>query len=150
MCCGCGLLRQPVHQIEIEVLEPRGVQLSRRVVGLTGGVNPSEQLQMPFAEGLTTQRYPVDARRTVFGKATPLDRAGIRFQGDLGCRRECQARPNRSDDLTDRCRAEQAGRSAAEEDALHLSIGDPPGLVLEIPIECRDIALLGQDAVDCV
>ena len=111
---GDRLLRQRVHQVEVDVAEDR----ERRFGGaprLVGVVHAAERLQVLRVEALDAERQAVHAGRAIAGELLALERARIRFQRDLGVGRERHARANAREQPVDRRRGEEARRAAADE-----------------------------------
>src|SRR6185437_8164980 len=59
------LAGEAVHQIDVEILEPGGVQLRRGAPGLVRTVNAPERRQARIVEGLRPEGDPTDAGRAV-------------------------------------------------------------------------------------
>ena len=113
-CAVQRLLRQRVHQVQIDV----GVAgILRRLhcgLGLTSRVDATEPLQFVVVEALHAERNAVDAGRQVTVEATVFDGAGIGFQGDLGVIGQRQARAHAVEQAVDQLRRKQAGCAATE------------------------------------
>ena len=107
-------------------------------------VDAPERMQMLRVEALDADGQPVDAQRAEVGELLRLERPRVGLQGDLGIRRQRQARANRGQDLVERMRGQQAGRAAAEEDAVHAPAPDQRQCLLEVGGQRRDVALLGK------
>ena len=58
------LFRQRVHQIEVEIIEPRGAQFVDRALRILGRVNAAQPLERARREALRAERDAVDARRS--------------------------------------------------------------------------------------
>ena len=97
-----------VHQVEIEIVEAgaraaprRRVAMSLRRSGCARAVCSCRRV-----EALRAERDAVDAGGAIVGEAAALDRAGVRFQRDLGVRRErAAARAHASSKRADRLAA---------------------------------------------
>ena len=72
---------------------------------------------MRVVEALHADRDAVDAGVAEAAEARRLDRAGVRFERDLGAGLERQARAHAGEQRVDRLGREQARRAAADEDA---------------------------------
>ena len=79
-----GLLRQPIHQIQIEIAEPGRVQFLGRANRFSRRVNAAERRKLACIETLRTQRDPIDTGGAVAGKPAALDRAWIGFKRNFG------------------------------------------------------------------
>jgi hypothetical protein len=69
------LARQRIHQVEVEVIDPRRAQLFGREPRFTRAVDPPEHCEPRVVEALRTKRNTVNARGPVFGEASVLDGA---------------------------------------------------------------------------
>ena len=111
------LVRQPVHEIQVEVGQPRGVQLLGAARRIGGRVDAAQHLQLLRAKTLGAQGHPVHAHGRVFGEAPALDGAGIGFQGDLDVALKTDECAGLLQHLAD-CRGrKQAGCAAPHENA---------------------------------
>ncbi len=113
-----GLARQCVHQIEIEVVETRLRDLDRGA-RLRPVVNAAERLEMCRIETLDADRQPVDSGGAKVGEFLRLESPRVRFQRDLGVRRERQPCPDRRQQFIQRTCGQQRGRAAAEENRVY-------------------------------
>ena len=109
------LLRQRVHQVEVDVVEAGVLRQLHRGLGLAAVVDAAQALQAAVVEALDAEAEAVHAGRAVHLEAAVLGGAGIGFQRDLAARREAQARAGALQEAVDRFGREQARRAAAEE-----------------------------------
>lgn len=128
------LLRQRIHQVEVEIVEAGLLRGPHRAFGIAAGMDAAEALQATVVEGLHAEAEPVHPGLAVAGERTMLDRAGIGLQGDFRVRREAQARAGKLQETVDCIRREQRGRAAAEEHGLH---GAAPGQ-RQVEVKVRD------------
>ena len=112
------LLRQRIHQVQVEVAEPAAAQLldrAQRVVRAYGSARAAR------ARAATKLCAPRDTRlmpaSRIAREAAALDGAGIGLQSDLGIARELDALPQRLEQARIVLGREQARRAAAEEHA---------------------------------
>ncbi len=137
------LLRQRVHQIEVEVLEVR-VRDLHRAVRLAFVVDAAERGKMLRVEALDPDRETVHARRPEVAELVGLERAGVRLERDLGVGLERQARADRGEQAVDRACGEQARRAAAEEDRMHAPPPHARERRLEVGDQSVDVVVLGE------
>jgi hypothetical protein len=88
------LIRQSIHQVEIEVFEMRSRDVDR-CTRLSLVVNTPQFLKMPRIEALDADRQAIHARRSILRELFAFKRAGIRFKRDFGIGCECHARAHR-------------------------------------------------------
>jgi len=88
-----ALLRQGIHQIQIEIADAGGAQLLHRAMRVVRGVYTAEQLERARRKRLRTQGHSIDARLRIFRKPAALDGAGVRLQGDFNVRRNLDPLP---------------------------------------------------------
>ena len=81
-----------VHQIQIEILEARGVQLFHRAQRIGGAVDAAQPLQLLRIEALRAERHPGDAGGAIVGEPAALDRAGIGLERHLDIARPAEQR----------------------------------------------------------
>ena len=110
---------QRVHQVEIEVVKARGVQLLRGGARLVRRVDAAQARKQRRLEALRPERDARDARRAVVGEASALDRARVGLERDLGGRVDGEAPLEAREQLADGGRFEEARRAAAQEQAPH-------------------------------
>ena len=133
------LLRQRIHQVEVEVVEARGGEFRDRGADLAGTVDPPEHRERRRIERLRAERDAVDAGFRVAREAAVLDRPGIRLHRDLGIRPEREPRGEAFDERRDRADAEERGRAAAEEDARDFPARREVEVAVEVGEQRRDI-----------
>ncbi len=145
-----ALTGQCVHQVEVEVSQPRCVQFRRGPPRLIGGMNATKRLQLPVVKALRAERDPRDARGPILVKAPSLDRPGVRLQGHFDIRRQTEEFVRGLQNVGDRSWGEEARRTATQEDADDFSAADIGCLRLEIGLERRDVGGLRELAVQRV
>ena len=93
-----ALARQPVHQIEIEVVEilARDVDGAARLVLI---VDAAERLEVRSVETLDADRQAVDAGRAVGTEFFSFEGAGVGFERDFRVDRQRQPRAHRGDEM---------------------------------------------------
>ncbi len=82
-CLSKCLLRQCVHQIDVDVVETtlRSVDCIERLLPI---MNAPQCLQVARIQALYAKRQAVDTGVAKTGEATRLNSAGVGFQGDFG------------------------------------------------------------------
>ena len=113
---GQRLLRQRIHQVDIESVEGRG-GLFDRGHRLGAVVHAAERLQLRVVEALHADRQARDAGGAKRAEALALEGAGVGFQRDLAAGLQRQPRAHVGEQPIDRFGREQARRAAADEDA---------------------------------
>ena len=111
---------------------------------------PAEPLQRFVVEALDTQGETIHPRFEVAPEAIGLDGARIRFQRDLRVWREIKALSDRLERGGDRPRRQQAGCTAAKEDADQRPHRVSCYFQIEIRAQSLEPCLLRQGAVECV
>src|SRR6185369_899444 len=86
---------QAVHEIEVEVGEPGGVQLFSGARRLARRVDATQLLELGRVEALRTQRDPIHPDLAITGEPAALDRAGVGFERDLAIRGELEVLASR-------------------------------------------------------
>src|SRR5450631_1153876 len=107
------LLRQRVHQIQIEVVDARGAQLRHRTMRVVRRMYSSQSLERTRRKSLRAQRHSVDSRLAIAREAAALDGTGIGLERDFGVARKRDALPKCVQQPREIFGREQAGRSAA-------------------------------------
>ena len=92
--------------------------------GLPVVVNAAKRLEMRRVEALDAERQAIDAGGAKGGELFCFDRAGVGFERNLGVRQHGEARAEGGQQRIERLPGEQAGRTAAEEDAAHAAPPD--------------------------
>ncbi|VXA89346.1 hypothetical protein AERO8C_90050 [Aeromonas veronii] len=144
------LIRQTVHQIQIESGQLDGVGQCRRLARLFRAVNAAEAAQLLLLEALHPDGDTVDAGALETGELVRLHRTRVRLHGDLAICGERNAGPNPVQQGLHRLHRQQAGGAAADKDR-----GErPPLCPLQILIqilqqggdifEVRQLPLLGM------
>ena len=144
-----GLLRQRVHQVEVDVGVAGILRGFHRGLGLAGRVDAAQPLQLVVVEALHAERDAIDAGGKVAVEAAVLDRAGVGFQGDLGIRGQRQALSHAVEQAGDQFRREQAGRAAAEKHTDYRPVD--PRATFQRRGEVRAVGIeVGQQMIDVV
>jgi len=99
-----GLLRQAVHQIEVEIRKAGGVQLSDRAFSIGGAMDAPQALQLLGIKALRAKLNPGDAGAAIVGEAPALDRAGIGLERHLDVGGQFQLAAHRVEQPRQRCR----------------------------------------------
>ena len=94
-------------------------RLLHRGDGLRAVVHAADGLQMLVVEALHADRQARHAGGAVGAEAVALEGAGVGLERDLAIGRELQACAQVADQAVDASGRKQAGRTAADEDAVH-------------------------------
>ncbi len=137
------LLRQAVHQIEVEIIEVRMRDFDR-APGLCIIVNAAERFEMRGIETLDADREAVDPGRPELPEFLRLERARIGFERDLSPGVERQPRAHRRQNGVDALCRKQARRAAAEKHAVDFASPHQRQRLLEVGDQRRNILLLGK------
>jgi hypothetical protein len=135
------LLRQGVHQVDVHPFEGALRQFDRAPC-LVRVVDAAERREMAVIEALHADRQAVHAGVAKAGEAVRFDRAGVGFERDFGARRQRHAGAHGGQQAVERRGRHQAGRAAAEEDAVHAPAPDVRQRMLEVGDQRRDIGRL--------
>ena len=127
-----GLLRQRVHQVEVDVVEAGVLRQFHRCVGLAAVVDAAQALQAAVVETLDTDAQAIHARRAIALEAAVLGGAGVGLQGDLGPGCEAQPRARTLQEAVDAHRREQAGGAATEKYRVHRAAPDQRQIEVEV------------------
>ncbi len=138
------LLRQAVHEVEVEVADAGCAQLRDCLADLAARVDPAQRREAAVVETLRAERDPVDPGVPVRGECPVLDRAGICLERDLRVARNRQQIAEPRKHRLDGAGGEQARRSAAEEDRHDLAPGDRACRELKVVEQCREIHAFGH------
>ena len=111
------LVRQAVHQVEVEAAQTEAGGQMRRAFRLGRAVNTSQTLQLCLAKALHADGDPVDPRALILDKAIGLHGAGVGLHGDLGICCQRQAGANAVEQGPHRRPGEQARRTAADKNS---------------------------------
>ena len=139
-----GLLRQRVHQVEVDVVVTGILCRFHRRFRLAGRMDAPEAFQFVVIETLHAERDAVDPGGQVAVETAVLDRAGVGFQGDLGAGGQWQALAHAIEQARDQLRRKQAGCAAAEKDTEDGAAFQRRGEIRAVGVE------IGQQAVDVV
>ena len=115
---GQRLLRQRIHQVEIEGVEQPGGSLGRRP-RLRAVMHPAQRLQLGVRERLDAQRQPRHPGSPVIGKAGTFEGARIGLHRHFRVGQQRQPRPQAGQQPVDGRPGEQAGRAATNEHRHH-------------------------------
>jgi len=140
-----ALLRQRVHQVEVEGLEEAGRRLDRGA-GLRRVVDAADALQRRVVEALHADRQPRHPGRAIGLEALALEGAGVGLQRDLGQRLQRQARADVRQQPVDAGRIEQAGRTAADEHADHAPAPDQRQAGFQVGSQRIQVGRFGKTA----
>ena len=110
------LLRQRVHQVEVDVVEAGVARAGVRLHGLGGVVDAPQPLELSVVEALDAHRQPVHPRGAIAPEVTGLGGARIGFERDLDVLRKGQPAAHLLQQASDAAVGEQAGRAAPHED----------------------------------
>src|SRR5438094_874639 len=137
------LARQPVHQVEIHVVEA----LERHSDGAPGfvrAVDAAESREHAIVKALHADRDAVHARLPEAGEARRFDRARIRFERDFRARLERQARAHAGKQRLDRSGREQARRAATDEYADDASSPHGRKKIFKVIDQLPNVLALGE------
>ena len=84
------MLRQCVHQVQIEIIEAGILRGFHRAQGIATAVDAAQPLQAAVIKTLHTKTQAIDASGKIAGKWAVLHRAGVGFQCDFGIGRKPQ------------------------------------------------------------
>ncbi len=147
---GQGLLRQRVHQVDVEVVVARILRHLHRALGLATVVDAAQSFQRGIIKALDAEAEAVHPGRAVTIKATVLGGARVGLQGDLGIRRKAQAGTGLLQEAVDRLGREQAGRAPPEEHAADHPAPDQRQVLVEVAHQRIDVGIEGQLALGLV
>ena len=103
-----GLVRQRVHQVEVQTVDTRCLAFPGGVPDVVRAVNSPEHSQACRIEGLRPEGDTRDSGAAIVREVTPFDGAGVRLEGDF---------PGIGQTLEQNSKGlgrEEAGRAAAE------------------------------------
>ncbi len=80
---GVLLIRQAVHQVEVQVVEAGAARHLDRTEGFAVVMDAAKGLEMAGIEALDANRQAIDARQPVVAKLGLLEGAGVGFEGDF-------------------------------------------------------------------
>ncbi len=143
-CFVLGLIRQAVHQVQVEVVETgpaRHVGGANRFVAV---VNAAQRLEFGFLKALNADRQPIDAQAAIGAELGLFEGAGVGFQGDLDVAGKADALFDALQQAPQRIGAEQARRTATKEDRLQLAAVDVRQVKVEVGEQGVDIFLFRQ------
>src|ERR1700733_3040582 len=138
-----GLLRQRIHEIEIEIAEYPGDEFLHRSIRVVGRMNTAQHFKRVRVKALRAQGHAIDTRLGIALELAALNRAWVRLQRDFRAVREVDPLLERTDQAREIRGTEQARRTAAEKYA-----GDPAPpharrLEVEIPEQRIDLRGVG-------
>ena len=143
------LLRQGVHQVEVDIVEMR-LRNADRAARLFATVNAAQRLQLRGIEALDADREAVDAASAVIAKLGRFERAWIGFQRDFRIGGEIEPGAERRQQFLDRARGEQARRAAAEKYRIHAPAPDLRQGKFQVGDQRAHVVLLRRLAPDLV
>jgi hypothetical protein len=138
-----GLPGQRVHQVDVEGVEGRR-RLGDRRARLRAVVHAADAREHRVVEALHADRQPRHAGAAVGAETLALEGAGVGLQRDLAAGLERQPRADVGQQAVDGRRREQAGRAAADEDAVPRAAPDQRQRGLEVGAQRVQVARLGQ------
>ena len=137
-----GLLRQAVHQIQIEIVEPGTPQFVHRSMNILSAMDASKRFQLLLVEGLHAERHASHAGFAIPREATMLDGSRVRLERHFQLVTDDESRSHRFQEQTDLLGTEQARRAAAEENRDERSIAHLRQIVVEILDQRLDVLAL--------
>src|ERR1700733_1923148 len=114
-CLRDSLVRQAVHQIEIEIRQARDLQLLDCALRIGSAVDATQALELSGVEALRTERYAGNSGGAIIGKAAALDRTRVGLQRDFQVSGELEPLLHAAQKPRQRGGREQTGRAAAKE-----------------------------------
>ena len=110
-----GLVRQAVHQVQIDVLKSGLPGYLYCTQGLVTDMLSAQQLQVIIVKTLHTDRLPVATQCAIGGNLGLLEGAGVGVQGDFDASLPVRARLNALQQALEGFGREQAGSATADE-----------------------------------
>ena len=107
-------------------------------------VHAAERAQRGVVEALHADRQARDAGRAEGAEALALEGAGVGLERDLAARLQRQPRADVGQQAVDALGREQAGRAAADEDAVHAPAPDQRQRGFQVGAQRVEVARLGQ------
>ncbi|MCW0416884.1 hypothetical protein NB689_002638 [Xanthomonas sacchari] len=144
---GQGLLRQRVHQVQVDIGIAGVLRQLHRTLGLGAVVDAAQPLQGRVVEALDAEAQAIHPGRQVAVEAAMLGGAGVGLQGDLQARREAQPGAGRLQEAIDRLGRKQAGRTAAEEHAVDYAAPDQRQVLVQVADQRIHIGVERQRAL---
>ncbi|SVK46189.1 Uncharacterised protein [Acinetobacter baumannii] len=136
------LIRQAVHQIEVEAAQAKIGRQRRRTFGFFRAVDAPQTVQLLGAEALHPDGDAVDAGALVAAEAIGLHGAGIGFHGDFGVVGDANARPHAVQQGLHCLGAQQAGGAAADKDSADFPAAGQRQVGIQIRQQMIDILLM--------
>jgi hypothetical protein len=140
------LLRQRVHQVEVEVVEAGILGQLHRRLGFAAVVDPAQSLEATVVEALDAEAQAIDAGLAIQLEAAVLGGAGVGLKGDLAPRDETQAAAGLLQETVDVLGREQARRATAEEHRVHVAAPGQRQVVVEVGQQRVDVRVERQRA----
>ena len=134
-----GLLRQRVHQVEVEIVEAGVLRQLDRRLRLAAVVDAAEPFQAAVIETLDAEAEAIDAGVAVALEAAVLGGARIGLQGDFAPRGEAQPRTGALQEAVDEFRRHQARGTTAEKHRLHGAAPDQRQVEVEVGQQRIDV-----------
>jgi hypothetical protein len=116
--CATGLLRQPHHQVEGEVVESCRARQTNSRFSTRRGMKARQTLQLLVAKRLHAVAETIDACVAEAGEPSFVDRFRIGLERDLGVGGKVERLATGIDDGRDLRRLEQRRRPAAEKNCV--------------------------------
>ena len=141
-----GLPRDPVDQVEAEVVEARFPDASQGLARLIGAVDPAQEPQQLGVEALRPDADAVHAATAVVPEAGGVHRTGVGFQRDLHPLVESEKPGGFVEHRADAGSAKGGGGAAAEEHRPDAPVGPCLRLVIvaQLPHQRPGIFFLGN------
>src|ERR1700679_780608 len=103
-----GLLRQRVHEIEVEIAEFRGDEVLPRSIRIVGRMNTAQPFKLVRVKAFRAQGHAIDARLSIALEFAALNRAWVRLERDFRIVRKVDSLLERSDQACEIRGTEQA------------------------------------------
>ncbi|MNZ48643.1 hypothetical protein D3C78_663910 [compost metagenome] len=127
-----GLVREAVHQVEVEVVEAGAARHVGGADRFLAVVDAPQGLELGRLEALHADGQAIDAELAVGGELGLFEGAGVGFEGDLDVAGEGHPLLDAVQQPADGIGAEQAGGAAAEEDGGQLAAVDVAQVLLQV------------------
>ncbi|MNT12013.1 hypothetical protein D3C72_1469210 [compost metagenome] len=139
-----GLIRQAMHQVQVEVVEPGLPRHTGGAYGFVTVVNPSQGLELFLLKALNTDRQAIDPQFPVRHELVLLECPRIGFQRDFDVAGKRNALFDAFEQTTQRISAEQAWRAATKENRAQLTTINGVQVLIEIGQQCVDVLFFRQ------
>ncbi|MNI30002.1 hypothetical protein D3C73_838310 [compost metagenome] len=139
-----GLIRQAMHQVQVEVIEAGLPRHAGGTYGFVAIVNPAQGLEFFLLEALDADRQAVDPQFPVRHELVLLERTRIGFQRDFDVAGKGDALFDAFEQATQGIGTEQARRATTKEDRAQFTAMDGVQVLVEIGQQRVDILLFRQ------